>query len=112
MPNPFLEGAPHTQMMRILEFATEYHTIKESESAPCFWLDIPHEDAIDRLEDAFFDSCVATQSCVVKAIALMYLFDDYSKERVNRFLYRANIDGQASFIKDALNKLSDIVTST
>ncbi len=62
MPNPFLEGAPHSQMMRILEFTAGYHFIKESESPPCSWLDIPHEDAIERLEYAFFDSCVATQS--------------------------------------------------
>jgi|SRR5690554_2741105 len=111
MPNPFLEGAPYTQMMRILEFAAEYHIIKGSESSPCSWLDIPHEHAIDKLEDAFFDSCVATQSCVVKAIALIYLFDGYPEERVNGFLKRANAQSQAPFIKDALDKLSDTVTS-
>jgi len=49
---------------------------------------------------------------VVKAIALMYIFDGFSKVRVNSFLYCANIEGQTPFIRKALDKLKYIVKST
>jgi hypothetical protein len=108
MPNPFLEGAPHNQMMRLFEFAANFHL--NNESQPAFhWLELSHDDAIDRLEDAFFDSCVATQSCVVKAMTLMHVYDDYPGTRVIRFIERARRDPQAPTITEALDKLAAIV---
>ena len=113
MPNPFLEGAPYTQMMRALEFAAEYHTIsKDSNSNPLQWLTVPQGEAIQLLEDAFFDSCVATQSYVVKSIALMVIFDNYPRDRVEQFIKRASSENQAYFIHDALIKLSKLVERT
>lgn len=100
--NPFLEGSPYEQEIRILEFAMNYHLIKDN---PLPWMATHIHDPFVLLEDAFIDSCVATQACVIKAMALIRAFDDYSAQRIDSFINRAQMDSQAFFISDAIDRL-------
>ena len=106
--NPFLEGAPFQQMQRIMEYALEYH-IFPHDHQPLHWLNIPAEQAIDFLFDAFFDSCVATQSAVIKAATLLFIYDQVPYEQINAFIIDARRDEQAFFISRLLDRLEETI---
>ena len=110
MPNPFLEGSPHNQMTRISEFASEFHTLDREHVNPLPWMTITTDEAINCLEAAFFDSCVATQASVIKALTLLRVFDNYPKQRINDFIIRANSDTQAHYISEAISCLKKVNT--
>jgi len=105
--NYFLEGAPATQIQRAMEFACEYHMIEESNN-PLPWLNIPRNQAFDQLQSAFFDSCVATQAAIIKALALIKIFDDCPPHIIQGFIDKASGESQAPYISDAIRRLQEV----
>jgi len=90
-----------------MEFAAENHNVMINGREALPWLDATEEESIQLLEDAFFDTCVSVQICIIKAIYLMYVFDKFQKYCLRRFLKR--VTSQAMAVHYALEKLSRLV---
>lgn len=103
MQNPFLEGSVYDQRIFINEFSERFYMRNPEDQTKALSM-------LPMLEDALFDSCVATQVSIIKAITLLRIYDNYPATRVQQFIERAQNAGLSLFVQRKLAQLAQVNT--
>ena len=106
MENYFTEGSAYQNYSRIMEFALNYHILLMDSNRCLIMYNRTLDEVIDDLKNAFYGEAQSTKAAVIKALVLMSLFDDFSKNKLLEFI--ESLEPDSHFIDNTIRNARKI----